>query len=138
MLRRVLNVPPTHVDRSWTNQRVIHTLAQEHGYKHIPLSLKWKQRKITLLGHILRCAPNDPMHEVLFEQGTYTPRIEHIKRVGKPRAKWLLESCSDAYAIIHPGARFETNSQQHWTDIVNKAVHREPPFQTKSDPTRTP
>ena len=137
MLRRILNVPPTHLDRSWTNQRVIHTLTQEHGYKHVPLSLKWKQRKIILLDHILRCAPSDPMREVLFEQGTYAPRIERIKRVGKPRANWLLESCSDAYAIIHPGSQFETNNQQHWTDIVNKAVHLEPPFQTKSEPART-
>ena len=92
----------------------------------MPLSLKWKQRKIASLGQILRCAPNDPMREVLFEQGTYAPGIEHIKRVGKPRANWLLESCSDAYAIIHPGSQFETNNQQHWTDIVSKAVHREP------------
>ena len=77
------------------------------------------------------------MREVLFEQGTYEPRIDHIKRVGKPRANWLLELCNDAYAMIHHGSLFEANNQQHWTDIVTKAVHREPLFQTKSHLART-
>ena len=86
MLRRVLQVPPTHVDREWTNLKVIRTLAETSKYKHVRLSEAWRRRKITLLGHILRSPPADPMRQVLFEQGTYAPRIEFIRRVGKPRA----------------------------------------------------
>ena len=58
-------------------------------YKHIRLSTKWKHKKNTLLGHIIRAESEDPMREVLFETGTFRPRVEHIRRVGKPRANWL-------------------------------------------------
>ena len=34
MLRRVLQVPPTHVDREWTNLKVIRTLAETSKYRH--------------------------------------------------------------------------------------------------------
>ena len=50
MLRRVLNVPPTHIDREWTNRRVIDELKLRAQYQHVKLSDRWKQRKITLLG----------------------------------------------------------------------------------------
>ena len=80
MLRRV------HVDREWTNLIVIRTLAETSKYKHVRLPEAWRRRKITLLGHILRSPPADPLRQVLFEQGTYAPRIEFIRKVGKPRA----------------------------------------------------
>ena len=67
MLRRILRVPSTYIDREWTNQRVIDTLTQRFGYKHVGLSTRWKQNKIRLLGHIFRSSPQDPMREVLFE-----------------------------------------------------------------------
>ena len=102
MLRRILRVrvPSTYIDREWTNQRVIDTLTQRFGYKHVSLSTRWKQNKIRLLGHIFRSSPPDPMREVLFETGTFFLRIERTRRVGKPRAHWLLETCQDVYAPI--------------------------------------
>ena len=98
MFRRVLQVPPTHVDREWTNQKVIRMLIDTTKYKHVRLSETWRKRKITLLGHILRSPTTDPMRQVLFEQGTYAPRIEHTRRVGKPTANWLIETCKEAFA----------------------------------------
>ena len=41
----VLSVPPPHLDRSWTNQRVIRTVAQEYGYKHVPFISKMDAKK---------------------------------------------------------------------------------------------
>ena len=35
MLRRILMVPSTCIDREWTNQHVIDTLTQRVGYKHV-------------------------------------------------------------------------------------------------------
>ena len=102
MLREILRVPSTYIDRAWTNQRIIDTLCQQFGYQHVSLSNRWKLNKIRLLGHILRAPPLDPMRGVLFESGTFTPRIEHTRRVGKPRAHWLLEACQDTYALINP------------------------------------
>ena len=48
MLRRVLQVPPTHVDREWTNLKVVSTLAETSKYKHVRFSEAWRKGKITL------------------------------------------------------------------------------------------
>ena len=59
--RRILRVPPTHIDRSWTNPKVIDTLTERYGYVHTKLSSTWKNRKVVLLGNALRAPPNDPI-----------------------------------------------------------------------------
>ena len=102
MLRKILRVPTIFVNREWTNQKVIDTL--EHRFKYSPtkLSIRWKNNKLRLLGHILRAPQDDPMREVLFESGTLRPRIEHCIRGGKSQAQWLFETCQDAYAQISP------------------------------------
>ena len=120
MLRRILNVPPTHLDRTWTNQRVVNTLTQAHNYTHVSLSAKWKSRKLTLLGHILRATSADPMREVLFHPHTNIPRQEHIRRVGKPRAHWLIETLQDAYKHIHPDRVFDANNQEQINMLESK------------------
>ena len=133
MLRRILRVPSTYIDREWTNQRVIDTLTQRFGYKHVGLSTRWKQNKIRLLGHIFRSSPQDPMREVLFETGTFFPRIEHTGRVGKPRAHWLLETCQDAYALIDPTVVVDMANQQHMLNLATVAQRRLPPFHTRKN-----
>ena len=89
MLRRILRVPPTHIDRSWTNQKVIDAFTERYGYVHTKLSSKWK-KQVVLLGHVLRAPQNDPMRHVLFEAGTNLPRAVHTRRVGKPSGYWKL------------------------------------------------
>ena len=127
---QVLGVPPTYVNRSWTNQAVLNELSQRYGYKHIRLSTKWKNRKVTLLGHIIRAETEDPMREVLFETGTFGPRIEHIRRVGKPRANWLLETYKDAHTMIDNVTPFDMNDIQLIQTLHGKAQRRETPFAT--------
>ena len=131
MFRRVLNIPPTHVDRSWTNQRIIDTLWRSHKYKYVQLSAKWMQKKLTLLGHILRAPHDDPMREILFQPRQNIPRSVHVRRVGKPRANWLLNTFEEAYAFLHPEAHFDASITAHWNEIADAANRREPPFQTK-------
>ena len=130
MLRNILGVPPTYVNRSWTNQAVLNELSQRYGYKHIRLSTKWKNRKVTLLGHIIRAESEDPMREVLFETGTFRPRIEHIRRVGKPRANWLLETYKDAHTMIDNVTPFDMSDIQLIQTLHGKAQRRETPFAT--------
>ena len=130
MLRKILGVPSTYVNRAWTNQTVLHELSQRYGYKHIRLSTKWKHKKITLLGHIIRAESEDPMREVLFETGTFRPRVEHIRRVGKPRANWLIETYKDAHTIIDNVTPFDINDIQQIQTLHGKAQRRETPFTT--------
>ena len=63
----------------------------------IEFSKLWLKRKIQLLGHIIRSDPQDPMHQVLFLPNSLIPRTEHARRVGRPRAHWLIETYADAY-----------------------------------------
>ena len=130
MLRKILGVPSTYVNRAWTNQAVLHELSQRYGYKHIRLSTKWKHKKITLLGHIIRAESEDPMREVLFETGTFRPRVEHIRRVGKPRANWLIETYKDAHTIIDNVTPFDINDIHQIQTLHGKAQRRETPFTT--------
>ena len=55
------------------------------------------EKKIQLLGHIIRADPQDPMRQVLVQPNSLIPRIEHVRRVGKPRAHWLVETYADGY-----------------------------------------
>ena len=70
------------------------------------------------------------MREVLFETGTFFPRIEHTRRVGKPRAHWLLETCQDAYALIDPTVVVDMANQQHMLNLATVAQRRLPLFHT--------
>ena len=117
MLRRILRVPPTHIARSWTNQKVIDILTERYGYVQ--------------LGHVLRAPPNDPMREVLFEAGTNLPMAAHTRRVGKPRANWLLETYNDAFYLVDCHTPFDINNRMHLNILAERAQAREPPFATK-------
>ena len=61
----------------------------------------WQKCRLSFLGHIIRCAPSDPMRQVLFEKGTLIPRLEFRKRPGKPRQQWLTTTCDDAYQAVN-------------------------------------
>ena len=133
-LRKILRVPTTFVDREWTNQKVIDTLEHRFKYSHTKLSTRWKNNKTRLLGHILRAQHDDPMREVLFEPGTLRPRIEHCRRVGKPRTQWLIETCQDAYAQISPHDVFDINNLDHMNLLARWAHRRERPFHARHFP----
>ena len=69
----------------------------------------WLKRKIQLLGHIIRSDP-DPMRQVLFLPNSLIPRTEHARRVGKPRAQWLIETYADAYRESGHVDQFDINN----------------------------
>ena len=57
-LRRILKIPSTVIDRAQTNQ-VSRTAKSKHAWSvYLKLSDFWRQRKISLLGHILRADAN--------------------------------------------------------------------------------
>ena len=53
-----------------------------------------------LLGHIIRTHRHDPLRQVIFEKGTYTPKIYHCKRVGRPRAEWVSETMKNSLCAL--------------------------------------
>ena len=127
--RRILHIPPTSVDRTVTNEDVKRILQDQHGLKVTDFSDMWIHKKIKLLGHIIRSHNQDPMKQVLFEPYTLTPRIEHSRRVGKPRAHWLIETYADAYKAAGMLEQFDMENIQHRNVIHDMAMQRTGIFQ---------
>ena len=75
----------------WTDNEQ-HIRAQN---QHVKLSDKRSSLKSP---YSLRAHSDDPMKQILFEPSTNRP--EHIRRVGRPRANWLVETCRDAFMVL--------------------------------------
>ena len=108
--RRILHIPPTSVDRTMTNASVKELIKSHYCVTVIEFSKLWLKRKIQLLGHIIRSDPQDPMRQVLFLPNSLIPRTEHARRVGKPRAHWLIETYADAYRESGHVDQFDINN----------------------------
>ena len=126
-LRRILKIPPTFIDRSYSNQRVLDVLRDTHRLSIHLFSQIWLKRKLKLFGHILRSSPDDPLRQVLFEYNSFTPRIEY-RRPGRPRTDWLLQSFKDAFALLGRGDEFDSNVLEHIQFIVHSANARQGVF----------
>ena len=121
-LRRILKIPPTFIDRSYTNQKVFETLKNNFDSEVELFSSTWLKRKLKLFGHILRTNPDDPLRQVLFEYNSYTPRIEH-RRPGKPRTSWLLQSFKDAFGMLGRNEEYDYNKREHQNFVVTNAIN---------------
>ena len=53
-LRRILQIPPTFIDRSFSNQKMHDLISDEYGCKFEQFGETWKTSKMKLLGHLLR------------------------------------------------------------------------------------
>ena len=79
-LRKILDIPPTIIDRSNTDDIVIQKsndiLKTEKSTTTIKrLTETLRQRRLTLLGHIIRADPGDPMRRITFQP---TVRLEEF------------------------------------------------------------
>ena len=81
-LRRILKIPPTHIDRTWTNERVYTKAREEAGKDIMRFTDMWMKQKLKLLGHLLRATPEDPLHQVVFRDSTKIPRMITRRRAG--------------------------------------------------------
>ena len=110
-----MNIPPTNVDRNWTNTKVWKQAEEEIGKDLMTFSEMWQRQKFRLLGHILRTSPDDPLKQVCFEENTrrihqgqeedgyLVPRVTTL-REGKPRGQWVLKTMQEAFHIIDEGS----------------------------------
>lgn len=154
--RRVLGVPQTFIDKSWTNEKVIrdlkaaYSLSQEDSslpppkyYANKrklkiqsdrmfqPLSVTLLKRRHTLLGHVLRRDdPEDPMRQTLFEDHTWIPRIARPGTKPFKRLNWLALTMESAFKTFFPKANFDITNNLHITNLKSKADGREGCFGT--------
>ena len=125
-LRRILNVPPTFIDRTQTNQ-VVREQVEQYGVDATNFSQVWKNQKLKLFGHILRANHKDPLRQVLFSYNSFAPRNIPLKRRGRPKLDWLQETIKDAY---HALGRVAPPSPTHQDvlQLVDVAALRCGPF----------
>ena len=99
MLRRCLRVPPTHVDRTVTNDVVLARVEEQTGKGCALFSFWYRMTRIKLLGHLIRAPDIDPLRQVTFSYGI-APPIRRKYRVGRPRKHWIKEVYSDLAAVL--------------------------------------
>ena len=125
-LRRSLKIAPTHIDRTQSNQKVWDKVAQYEVHMQ-RISVTWKEAKLKLMGHILRASRYDALRQVIFETGTNAPKSVHCKRVGRPRADWVIETLKDAlYALEEAVPQILDNEAIR--KVYEAAVNRSQPF----------
>ena len=148
-LRRILGVPPTYVDRTWTNDRVHEECSVAAGKPIWRFSEIYDRQRLKLFGHVLRADQSDPLHEVTFHPGTWTPRRLTKRRNGQPRKNWAAVMMEEAYeGILHyfncgPFLPFTWDEPALTQWIVDAARARivffatKPPITNKKAPFRT-
>ena len=104
-LRRILKKPSTFIDRYWTHERLLRLANQttrqiRHDRpRHIPFSQYYHNRRLQLLGHLLRANRYNLCRQaVLTEEDVDRLDTRRKKRVGRPRNTWLQEGLKDAWA----------------------------------------
>ncbi len=135
-LRRILHIPPTHVDRATTNDMVLEKAAMvlEKLEPIKRFSESCQDQKFKLLGHILRADVNDPLHQVCFKGDQKTPKFVPKRRVGRPREHWLLNTMEEAYDHTTPenvNEQFDPFNETHINWLVQGAKERDDIYWTK-------
>ena len=136
-LRRALQIPPTFIDRGWTNEKVLELASVVAGKEIKPFSENWRQAKFRLLGHILRTDYSDPLRQVTFEQNSCLPRQIEFRRRGAPRRIWIEETMKEAWEALFghlPSEDYmEYELENEWMNnmIEDMAQQRDGIFKTK-------
>ena len=129
-IRRILNRRSTFVDRSNTNKSLLDeatlTAFPSRGdrRKIIPFSKFHMQRRVKLMGHILRSNNSDPMRQISFLPDSAQRTDYGIKRVGKPRQNWLHHTKKYVYENVlghYEYSETQVNDQK----VLEAAIRRQ-------------
>ena len=141
-LRRILKIPPTHIDRAWTNARVLaraRTLAshpQHPERKHgpTPFAEYYGQRRTRLLGHLLRENEDHLGRATIILPSGRDLAKSLPKRVGRPRTTWLEAALAAAKHQSQEGS--DTGEDDLLTHLQELAIARQIPFRWHISPPR--
>ena len=93
-LRRILNIPPTFIDRTWSNSRVLEVAC--HHRPQATVSAVLQTRKLKLIRHLLRSQVNDVLRCSVISSNNVlaTPAL---RRPGRPRHHWTVLGVKTAW-----------------------------------------
>ena len=83
-------------------------------------------KRLTLLGHIIRSDANDPLRQVTFENDKLKSSTPALQRVGRRRSKWFETTIKEAWKNMSNVDFTESEAQR--TQIKIQAVSRIIPF----------
>ncbi len=83
-------------------------------------------KRLTLLGDIIRTDTNDPLRQVTFENDNLKPLAPALKRVGRPRQKWIEPTTKEAWRRISNEHFIKSEAQMEHIKI--QALNRADPF----------
>ena len=107
-LRKILDMKTTFINRANTNQEVFRraNMALHHRNNHSDkiqkISEMLCQRRVALVGHILRQPRTNPLRNVCFRQSTAAPFEVLYRRQGRPRKRWIDSTLQFVWDTIRP------------------------------------
>ena len=125
-LRQIVRMETTFMNRANTNNEVLRRANLATRSRNNPnnavcrISETLKYQRIALTGHILRQDHSHPLRNVSFRPNTAIPFEVMLRRVGRPRRKWLDSSLSFVWDFLRPNTEFSQSNEQ-LTYILNAA-----------------
>ena len=140
-LRKKLKLHTTFVQRNNSNEYVyrranetINSPSVGPGRQIKPLTEILEDRKLKLLGHVLRRDRRHPLHQAAFSTRSALPRETEHRRRGRPRQFWTTNNMSKAWEVIkthdatQPQIPFDKNNRLMRERIIEQAQRYQPPF----------
>ena len=136
-LRRILRIPTTHIDRQYSNTKVIE-LANEEANKTSRKTKHTKpkvtklvsevlgERSMHVLGEIMRSSPTDLRRQVTFRGDTPHINLPRENRVGRPRIHWTTSNLArvwNSFNIHNRSPNTANTSFNHSNEIHLQLLH---------------
>jgi hypothetical protein len=106
-LRKILKLHTTFVQRNNSNEYVyrranetLNAPSEGPGRQIKPLTEILEDRKLKLLGHVLRRDRQHPLHQAAFSTRSALPRETEHRRRGRPQQFWTSNNMSKAWEVI--------------------------------------
>ena len=99
-----------------------------------PLTEILEDRKLKLLGHVLRRDRQHPLHQAAFFTRSALPRETEHRRRGRPRQFWTTNNMNKAWEVIkthdatQPQIPFDKNNRSMRERIIEQAQRYQLPF----------
>ena len=86
------------------------------------------EKRLKLLGHIIRRPRDHPQHQATFATRNLLPQQVEHRRAGRPRAAWTYETMKDCWRRKFHNIPFQMQNREHREEIKTWALNREDPF----------
>ena len=126
-LRKILGMVTTYIDRSNTNDEVFRRANSQVAFRGQDQTIQsiqstLQQRRIALVGHILRQDNGHPIRIVSFRSSSAAPLEVLHRRVGRPRKNWLQESLRMVWQKIREDQTEFSNAPDQFENILQAAL----------------